>query len=212
MSELIANYQSLMLVFLTYIIAAASPGPSNMAIMGLAMSEGRTRALAFASGVITGSFFWGVLAATGVAAVLPAYADLLIALKILGGSYLLYLAYKSARSALRSSEIPGHGHIKGTSTGMLYRRRLLFHLTNPKSILSWLSIMAIGVDRDSTAATSIVLILGCLVLAIIIFCGYALLFSTPTMTQLYRSLRRSIEGTLALVFGFAGVKLLTSSQ
>ncbi|WAH61845.1 hypothetical protein LZ023_34815 (plasmid) [Pseudomonas silvicola] len=41
----------LILIYTTYFVATASPGPSNMAIMGTAM-KGRGAALALASGVI----------------------------------------------------------------------------------------------------------------------------------------------------------------
>ena len=208
---LIPNPQALLLVFVTYTITAASPGPSNMAIMAIAMSEGRTRALAFAAGVVSGSFFWCFLAMTGVSAALTAYADLLIAIKILGGGYLLFLAFKAARSA--SSPVdPGAVGMAGlaVSFGALYRRGLLFHLTNPKSIMGWLAIAAIGVDRSATLVSNAILIAGCLALAIVIFGGYALLFSTPVMVSSYRRMRRAIQGTLALVFGYAGLRLLTS--
>lgn len=56
----------LLLVYATYLIATASPGPSNMATMGVAMSQGRTAAMILAAGVLTGSMFWAILAATGI--------------------------------------------------------------------------------------------------------------------------------------------------
>jgi threonine/homoserine/homoserine lactone efflux protein len=56
----------------------------------------------------------------------------------------------------------------------------------------------------------VVILGGCLVLSVTIFCGYALVFSTASMVRLYRRARRGIEGVLALVFGFAGLRLLLS--
>ncbi|WP_244309307.1 hypothetical protein [Pseudomonas duriflava] len=47
-------------------------------------------------------------------------------------------------------------------------------------------------------------------LSITIFCGYAIVFSTAPMVLAYRRARRWIEGTLALVFGAAGAKLMFS--
>ena len=43
-----------------YAIGVASPGPSNMAIMATAMSQGRQYALALAAGVVCGSVAWGL--------------------------------------------------------------------------------------------------------------------------------------------------------
>lgn len=74
--------RQLLLVYAAYIIAVASPGPSNMRIMGVAMDQGRRAALILAAGVVTGSVFWGMMAATGVSALLARYAEALIVLKI----------------------------------------------------------------------------------------------------------------------------------
>ena len=93
------DLHQLLIVYIAYIIATASPGPSNMTIMGVAMSQGRAPAVVLALGVMTGSLTWAAIAATGLSAVLASFANALFVIKILGGIYLLYLAYKSARSA-----------------------------------------------------------------------------------------------------------------
>ncbi len=53
-----SEFQHLLLVYTAYIIAAGSPGPSNMRIMSVAMDHGRRSALVFAAGVVSGSIFW----------------------------------------------------------------------------------------------------------------------------------------------------------
>jgi threonine efflux protein len=207
-----AIYQ-LLLVYTTYVIAAGSPGPSNMRIMGVAMNQGRKAGLMFAAGVVTGSIFWGVMAATGVSAILTRFAEALIILKIFGGLYLLYLAIKAGRAAMTSdAEIAarasnGDAFLSG---GELYRRGLLMHLSNPKSILSWIALVTLGLGANSSWSHLAAFLGGCIVLSITIFCGYAIVFSTAPMVRLYRSARRWIEGVLAAVFGLAGIRLLLS--
>lgn len=58
-----------------YFVGTASPGPSNLAIMSLAMSGGRRAALTFALGVVSGSFFWALLASLGLSAMLASYSE-----------------------------------------------------------------------------------------------------------------------------------------
>ncbi|WP_280952769.1 hypothetical protein [Mesorhizobium sp. WSM3860] len=41
-----------------------------MRIMGLAMRQGRQAGFAMSAGVATGSIFWGLIAATGISALL----------------------------------------------------------------------------------------------------------------------------------------------
>ncbi|HZG29142.1 MAG TPA: LysE family translocator [Ensifer sp.] len=203
------HFHQLGLVYLTYLITVASPGPSNMAIMGVAMNRGRAHAVALALGVLTGSLCWAGLAAAGISTLLTRYAEALIVMKIGGGLYLLFLAWKSAKSALsakpgRFSEADPAGRL------IYYRRGVLLHLTNPKSILGWVAIMSLGLRPDAPSHTLVAIIGGCAAIGFTIFVGYALLFSTAAMANGYRKARRAIEGTLALVFGYAGLRLLLS--
>src|SRR6201999_2954503 len=90
---------NLLLAWSAYLVGTASPGPSNLAIMSIASTSGRRTAFAFAAGVISGSFFWAMLAALGLSAALTAYSGFLVGVKICGGLYLLWLAFKSGRAA-----------------------------------------------------------------------------------------------------------------
>lgn len=201
--------KELLLVYVAYVIAAGSPGPSTMAIMSVAMGQGRRPVLALAAGVITMSFTWGLIAATGLSALLARYAQALVVLKIAGGLYLLWLAFKSARSALRGNDAVVSVTRELPSAWALYRRGVLMHLGNPKSVLSWLAIMTLGVGAHASTGRVAAAFLGCVMLGVLLFGGYALVFSTGPMVRGYARARRWIEGTLAVVFAGAGVKLLT---
>jgi threonine/homoserine/homoserine lactone efflux protein len=198
------------LVYGTYLIATASPGPSNMAIMGTAMRDGRRPALALAAGVVSGSLFWAVLAATGVSALLAADAQALWLVKMTGGAYLLYLAVRAGRSAMGPvSAMPAPRTDRGPwRYGLLYRQGMLMHIGNPKAILSWTAIISLGVHADAPAGGLPAIVGGCVGLGILVFGGYAIAFSTASMTALYARWRRRIEGTLSAVFALAGLKLL----
>lgn len=204
--------QQLLLVYAAYLIATVSPGPSNMAIMGVAMSQGRKPALALAAGVATGSMFWALLAATGISAILSTYANALFAIKIGGGLYLLYLAFRSARSAIRPAVAApmSTGPSRRPAYSALYRRGMLLHVGNPKAVLAWIAIMSLGLRPDAPGYTLLAIIGGCFTLGLLVFCGYAMVFSTAPMIRAYGKARRWIEGTLAAFFGFAGVRLLLS--
>ena len=81
----------------------------------------------------------------------------------------------------------------------------MLHLTNPKAILVWVSIVALssngaaarraGPHRDRVLA----------------FGGYALVFSMDGARRLYVRGRRAMEACLAVVFGVAGIRLLVSN-
>lgn len=205
------DINQLLIVFTAYIIAAGSPGPSNMRIMGVAMNDGRKAGLAIASGVVSGSIFWGLMAASGVSAILKTYPGAIVGLQIFGGLYLLFLAFKAARAASAPDRPVSLDSDRVVPTmGALYRRGLLMHLMNPKSILAWIALMTLGLGSQASTTGVVIILAGCAILSVTIFCGYAIVFSTGPMVRLYRRARRWIEGVLALSFGFAGLKLLLS--
>ncbi|WP_133645929.1 LysE family translocator [Paraburkholderia flava] len=208
----------LLLACTVYLVGTASPGPSNLAIMSLAMSSGRRAALTFACGVLSGSFFWASTATLGLAAVLAACSTLLIGIKIAGGLYLLWLALKSARAALtRDTQGPAANASAAQvySGRQLYLRGLMLHLTNPKAVLVWLSIVSLTVSGQPShagPAHPAVLVASCLTIGVAVFCSYAVLFSTASARRIYVAIRRWFEASLAIAFGAAGVKLLLSKS
>ncbi|SDI88466.1 LysE family translocator [Alloyangia pacifica] len=207
------NINHLLVVYTAYVIAAGSPGPSNLRIMGVAMNHGRKAGLALAAGVISGSLIWGISAATGVSGLLARYADALIVLKIFGGIYLLYLAVRAARSAMTpdtaTSSMPARTDT-APSSAILYRHGLIMHLANPKAVLAWIALVTLGLGPDASWRDVSTILAGCAILSVTIFGGYALVFSTAPMVRVYRRARRGIEGVLAAFFGFAGLRLLFS--
>ncbi|QQM30711.1 LysE family translocator [Martelella lutilitoris] len=202
---------SLALAWAAYFVAVVSPGPATLAIAGTAMSQGRQQAVALANGVLTGSFFWAVLAGAGMAAVVTKLAYGLMALKIIGGCYLLYLAYKSFRAAMRADAADMAPKIAGRlSLGAFYRRGLYIHLTNPKAIFAWVSLVSIGLPKDADHGTIILFIAGANIIGFLTFNALALMFSSDVVVRGYRKGRRAIEGTMAALFTLAGLKLLTT--
>ena len=202
---------NLLLMYSVYLLGTASPGPSNMSIMAVAIQRGRTPALVLAAGVMTGSITWGLLAGFGLATAITMYGNVLVVLKIVGGLYLLWLAYCAGRSALGSTE-KSKKYIDsfGVSNRQLYLRGAAMHLTNPKAIFSWAATISVGLPKSPSAHDVVTGLLGCFCLGILTFFGYAFLFSTATAQRAFASIRRWFEGVLAVIYGYAGLGLLLS--
>ncbi len=201
----------LALAWTTYLIGTASPGPSNMAIMGMAMNAGRRPALWLTLGILSGSWFWGVLAALGISQLLASFGAGLIAMKVLCGLYLLWLAFKSGRAAMQPHAATAAATPQAVDARSLYLRGLAMHLTNPKAVLSWLATVTVGIPSGASPHLAWVVVGGCIVMGVGIFGGYALAFSTPAARRVYARARRRLEGLLAAVFGIAGLQLLRTS-
>src|SRR6266853_1095203 len=103
MGEISVYLPGIILAYTTFFVAIASPGPNILAVLGTSMSVGRKSGIALALGVAAGSFCWAMLSVVGLSALLASYASALRVIKIAGGCYLLWLAYKSFRSAASKS-------------------------------------------------------------------------------------------------------------
>lgn len=199
----------LMMVWSAFLLAVASPGPSNLAVIGTSMEHGRRAGMMLALGVISGSISWGILASIGVAALIAANPSALMAIKVLGGFYLLWLALRSARSALQPDGAMQPRAVAGAhSPARLWLTGYLMHLTNPKAILSWTAIIALGVRAETPLVAVLAILAGCFLISLSCNTLYAFLFSTRRMAEGYRRFRRLVETLLAGFFAFAGVKLL----
>lgn len=196
---------TLILGFLAFILTAATPGPSTLAIMATSLAHGRAAGLRFAAGIVTGSCFWGLLAALGLGAILATVGWALMVLKLAGGAYLIWLAIKAARSAMRATP-PTEGEARVPRR--LWAQGLALHLTNPKAVLGWSAVIAVGLPSGAGPAHIAPLLSGCAALAVAINLGYAIVFSTPSAIAAYSRVRRAVDGTVAVLFAGAGIGLL----
>ncbi len=198
----------LLTVGAAFFVVAASPGPATLATATVSMSSGRQSGLIFGAGLSVGLAFWGLVAATGMGAMLQASSVTLIALKILGGVYLLWLACRSMCSALQKK--PQISPV--TSNGSWFRRGLFLNLSNPKAVLAWMATLSLGIGDNNGYWQVISATLLCVVLGFLIYSGYVLVFSTRGAMNGYVRLRRWIDGVVAGLFAVAGLSLIRSAN
>ncbi len=194
-------------ILIAALMVVGSPGPATLAIANTSLTSGRRAGLALASGVSTGSLFWSVSAAFGLGALMLANAWMFEVVRYFGAGYLMYLAFRSARSALRQD-------ILQTKMGpplhprSAYAKGLLLHLTNPKAILFFGSLYAIGIPQGATAQDLLLVILAVGAQSTLVFHLLAWLFSNPALTRGYLKLRRGFEPVFAVAFAAASLRIL----
>ena len=198
---------SLSAIAAAFFVAAASPGPATLAVAAVSMQSGRRIGLLFGLGLSVGLAFWGLIAATGLGALLQASTYALTILKLLGGCYLLWLAYKAAQSAARSAETPAGLEAARHD----FKRGLLLNLSNPKAVFAWMAALSLGLGDSSSSAHVVVATGLCIVLGCLIYVGYALVFSMPGAMVAYQRTRRWIDGAVAGLFALAGIGLVRSA-
>lgn len=206
------DWTALAAILAAFFIVAVSPGPATLAVSTVSAASGRRSGILFGCGLGVGLAFWGLVAATGLGAVLQTTTHLLAALKIAGGLYLLWLAYGSARSARRRDKrANGNAGAALAGQGRWFARGLMLNLSNPKAVVAWMAALSVGLGADSGWAGVAVATAGCISIGFAIYAAYAAAFSVSAVMQGYARVRRWIDGMVAALFALAGLALIRSA-
>ncbi|MCU4652575.1 LysE family transporter [Roseibacterium sp. SDUM158016] len=197
------------LVLLAWAVGAASPGPATVTIAAAAMGGGRRNGVLTGAGVLAGSAFWGMAAMLGMSALMLSQAWIVEVLRYLGAAYLMYLALKSLRAALRPAVARTEAAARNRGLPPFWRG-LLIHLTNPKPIFGWGAVFAVLVPPGAAMDDLLTVYLSLVAVSLAIFLGYGVLFSAPGVAAGYRRLGRWFELAFAALFGAAALKILTT--
>ena len=198
---------SLASIVLTFFIVTVSPGPATISNATIAMHHGRKTSLSYGAGLSCGLAFWGLIAASGMGAVLQSSLYILMMLKILGGLYLLWLAYLSARSAWRSD-------IENTvisSKRNWFLQGLLLNMSNPKAVLAWMAALSFGLNSNDDIYTIAIATGVCIAVGFVTNALYSILFSVGGIMRGYQRCRHWVQGVVAGLFALAGIGLIRSS-
>jgi threonine efflux protein len=200
-------WPSLLSVFGASLIAFLSPGPNFVGIVSSAVHS-RLNGIYVAIGVSLGTTFWAVMAVTGITALLAQYASAGLIMQVIGGSYLVWLGFKSLRSAFGKKANISLLAKSNESALKCFQKGLLIQLTNPKTALFWLSMVSVVLLPETPASVSFVLILGTTIIAFAWHLILAVSFSLSRVTDAYLRFRPYISVAFGIAFVALGSRLL----
>lgn len=206
-----SEYTFLVGVALTLIAALLSPGPSFLFVARTAVAVSRKNALAVAFGLASGSALFAIIATFGLYAVLAAVPWLYTTLKVAGGLYLCYIAYKiysGAKKPLVEASDQSKDHptlLKSFTTG------LFVQLSNPKTAIVFGSIFAAFLPAVIPQYSYALLAALSFLLAATWYSIVALLLSAEKPKQVYSSFKHIIDRVAGGVMGALGIKLASNN-
>jgi threonine/homoserine/homoserine lactone efflux protein len=205
--SMIAHYlPQLLLAWSIQWMGVLSPGPSVMLILSVATSQGRAPSLVTASGIACGTIILATATVLGLASLFAQVAELMIAVRLVGAVYLLWLAWKAFRNAALDKELV----LKRTATGSPWRSALngfTLQISNPKAIFFWIAVASVGGVGNAPLPVILIFIAGAFVNSFAGHGGYALLLSSGPIRRLYLRFRKWVEGGLGCFFLYAGYRL-----
>ncbi|MGJ7537389.1 MULTISPECIES: LysE family translocator [unclassified Variovorax] len=194
-------------------VGAMSPGPSFVMVARTAVSS-RADGLAAALGMGAGGLVFAIAALAGLQAAFLAVPTLYVAIKGLGGAYLVYLSiriWSGARQPLAVTQETGASPRQQGRSGHTFLLGLATQVSNPKTAVVYASIFAAFLPRE------VPLVLALAVPAVI-FCietGWyaivALALSSAAPRSAYLRYKVWIDRAAGGVMGLLGLRLVWSA-
>ena len=190
-------------VVLIHLAAAISPGPSFVVSIRLAASEGFRVACGLALGFALGAALWATAAMAGLAVLFELVPALFTALKLIGGAFLLFIAFMMWRHASAPLETASDQVATRTVWGAVKFGFVTF-ATNPKPAIFFGAVFVGLVPADISMAWRIALIGAVFANEFLWYVCVARLFSLPKARAGYIRLKATLDrafGTLIALFG-----------
>lgn len=134
-------------ITLALMLGAISPGPTFIYVAKNSIAISRKHGLFTALGTGTGAALFGLLAVMGLQAILLAVPSAYWVLKVCGGLYLLWIAYKIIKHAKEPMDSP-NGSAEPMSYKQAYRLGLITQMSNPKIAVILASIFTALLPKD----------------------------------------------------------------
>jgi len=193
------------------LIGAVSPGPSFILVSRIAVKSSRRDGLAAALGMGIGGAIFATLALLGLVTILLQVEWLYLALRVLGGVYLIYLGIRVWRGASEPLDVPDAGVTRSLSTFKSFALGLVTQLSNPKTAIVYASIFATLLPV--AAPTWLFLSLPPLVLALETswYGVVAVAFSASRPRMAYLRAKVWVDRTAGAVLGVLGTRLVSET-
>ena len=118
-------------------ILSISPGPDNIFVLTQSIVNGTKYGLATVLGLMTGCLVHTTLVAFGVSAIIKENESLFFVIKLLGASYLIFLAFKVYKSD--AEIVLSKNTVKKESVLQLFKKGFIMNVLNPKVALFFLA-------------------------------------------------------------------------
>jgi threonine/homoserine/homoserine lactone efflux protein len=189
-----------------------SPGPSFVLVARTAVGSSRADGLATAIGMGVGALFFATLALLGLQAVLLSVPTLYMALKILGGVYLFYLAVVIWRGSKQTIDIVNGSGEKPSKVYQSFKIGLITQLSNPKTAIFYGSVFAALLPENLSISLVLILVLMLFILEAGWYSIVALVLSSSTPRRVYLNSKTVLDRLASFIIGGLGLRLIIKAS
>lgn len=188
-------------------LGAISPGPAFIYVAKNSIAVSRQHGLFTALGTGTGAALFGLLAVLGLQAILLAVPSAYLLLKICGGIYLLWLAFKIIKHAKEPISMNNDG-AEQMSFLQAYRSGLVVQLSNPKIAIILASVFTALLPKEIPTYYYFVLPILCFFIDAGWYSLVAMALSAEKPRKVYLKFKRIFDRIAGGVMTILGIKLI----
>ena len=193
------------------ILLNLTAGPDTAYILGRRIAQGRDGGVASALGIGVGSILHTCAAALGLSAILATSVFAFVAIKLLGGAYLVFLGTKMLLDREKHLSLPSN--FRRRTNLAAFRRGIFTNVLNPKVALFFLAFLPQFIDPESNTKVIAFLLLGFTfvttgtILCLILAC-FAATFSGRLRAN--KKVGQWLNRAVGALFVFLGARLATA--
>ena len=203
-------YQGLLLITSIHLLAAASPGPDFILVSQQTLSNGKKSGLLCSLGIALGLSVHILYSSFGLAAVIANSQLALWLIKIIGGSYLIYLGIKGIKAkrgtavSINTENVSQQSNLKTISTGFLC------NALNPKAPIYFVALFTMVLSPNMPLWQLAIYGSWMMFLQLLWFSAVVLLLSRPTINEKFQRVGHWIDRILGSAMILMGIKILAS--
>jgi len=204
---------ALLAIAVAVTLGAISPGPSFLMVARTSIARPRFHGLAAALGMGAGGVLFAALAMTGLHLVFGAIPWIYVAVKLLGGTYLIFLGYVIWRHAATPLHLDSDSAIEVRATLLRsFCLGLVTQLSNPKTAVVYASIFVSLLPRDVPLWTVVAVPLLVFSIETAWYSIVAMAFSAARPRAAYVRWKGWVDRTAGAVMALLGTKLIVSAH
>ncbi|MBB1488588.1 LysE family transporter [Oceanospirillum sp. D5] len=213
--------QGLLIISSIHLLAAASPGPDFVLVSQQTLSHGRKTGFLCSLGIALGLSIHILYSSFGLAAVIASSTTALWAIKILGGSYLIWLGIKGLKARAMNDNRLDH-QVNASENGAQNNVRksalktvamgFLCNALNPKAPIYFVSLFTLVLSPDMPLYQLAVYGIWMMMIQMGWFSTVVMILSNPTINQKFQRISHWIDRVLGGAMVAMGIKVVASSN
>ena len=206
-------WQGFVTITFVHLLAAASPGPDFALVTRQALVSGRKAGFYTSIGIALGLSVHIIYSALGMAALIARSTEGMIAVKIAGGVYLVYLGIKGLRSRPRVALDMGWKKeqvVRSGSRDIL--TGALCNVFNPKAPVYFLSLFTVVLSPDLPPMTLCIYGVWIMMVQFLWFSAVTLFFTHGSVRTRFLAIGHWLDRIFGVVMVALGLRVLASTM